>query len=126
MGRVARIVSDEGAQPASGTDPLRVTVGAFALESLSTLGRGMVSRKIDAAIRYYLDAPPEQPGRPYPAIDGAEEKAAAGTEVDLTIDSRVWTEFADEAARQGVGEGQLVTHAILFYVAAADARTRRA
>jgi hypothetical protein len=128
------------AEPLSNVDPLmrgwatgdgfsvqrtiNVTVGKFALDSLggaSTGSAALLSRSLEQAIRYYLaDRGSERAGWVYPSFLREDAHGSAREEVRLTIETAAWSEFTDEAERQGVSADQLLRHAVLYFMTDRD------
>jgi hypothetical protein len=74
------------------------------------------------AIRYYLcDTNSDRIEWPYPGFLPDEEEAGERVTLELEIDSAVWSDFKQEAERQGVPPQRLAQHAVLYFVADRDA-----
>jgi hypothetical protein len=76
---------------------------------------------LEGALRCYLgDRGSERPAWAYPAfLRGSETKKDAP--VELELDRELWSEFEEEADRQGVSVEQLAEHAAFYFAAELDA-----
>jgi hypothetical protein len=100
-----------------------VSIGGFAKRILAGEGgdgKGYVAKRAERAIRAYLrDKEAEPPGWKAPPFAGREP--AERVELRLSLDEDLWVAVEAEAADQGVSVDLLVSHALLYYVAEADA-----
>jgi hypothetical protein len=77
---------------------------------------------IRQAIYYYLeDRDADRAGWRYPRFRSQLDSDAETVTVSIDIDDSVWDAFAQEADRQRVSAGQLVRHAVIYFVADIDA-----
>jgi hypothetical protein len=108
------------------TISVRTLVGEFALQGLEScaVARGAgVSELISEAMTFYLGARRARPpGSAFPGFASAAEDRQVALEAEVVLDAVVWERFKREAAAQGVAVGQLLGHALLFYLADLDRR----
>ena len=77
-----------------------------------------LSSLMGAAVRRYVTGlEARRPASRFPDFARIEEADEDAPEYELTVDSRVWESFSDEAERQDVTAEVLATHAALMYVA---------
>ncbi len=100
-----------------------VSVGGFTERALlgeSGEGAEHLDTRAERALRAYLgDKEAQRSGWSVPAFAGREP--AERVELQLSLDEDLWAALEAEAAEQGVSVDVLVSHALLYYVAEADA-----
>ena len=100
-----------------------VTLGQLSFEALGgSAGRhqDVVGRSLTMAIKHYLAGPEQgRPRVPPPAL--RMTGASAVTEVEFSIEEKVWSELTREAAKEQVTARDLLRHAVLVFIADRDA-----
>ena len=99
---------------------MRIRLGSFARSGIEAELGPDVEAGISAALEYCVDQlGGDQPLIGIPSIVG-EEAEAPRTEAELPVSPEVERALELEVSRQGISTDQLVTHAILVYLARVD------
>ena len=101
---------------------MRVALGALAQAGLETRVGTDLPAAVHAALVYYVGKLESGRGpAKYPRfLPEQGESAAAATEVEVEIDSRIEAALARRAAAEGTTPAELARHAVLVYLAELD------
>jgi hypothetical protein len=105
---------------------VKIRLGQLGLDGLAEKSVGsmhQIRSQAAYAIRYYLsDKGSERADWPYPKfLRDRDPSDARPAEIDLKIDSELWTALEEEARRQHVVPELLAQHAVLYFLADREA-----